>query len=225
MAIASSPPYTLLMTASSVEPPLLGHPTRARVLSGLAARNRPTRVEDLAEDLALDADAVRLHLQQLEEARFVRRQAGAHNGPGRPLEEWSAAGGELPVRSAYKALSKWLSGVLDSNLSPLEIRDTGRSIGRDMAAGREPEDAIKELDGLLTALGFSPSYDGEGRFQLQACPFRAAAEENPTLVCSLHHGIVEGFTAAIDPELRILLFEPRPPAEAGCLIDVTRLRR
>ncbi len=83
-------------------------------------------------------------------------------------------------------------------------------------------DAIEALDALLSGLGFEPSHDDRGRFRLHGCPFHAAAGENPTLVCSLHHGIVEGFTATIDPAVRVSLFEPGNPARAGCLVGVSR---
>jgi predicted ArsR family transcriptional regulator len=210
------------MPASPADSPLLGHPTRARVLSSLASRREGARVESLATELALHPNTVRLHLERLEEAQFVRRRTVRADGPGRPHLEWSTVAGSLPIHSAYRALSRWLlRAIAKSEVSPREIRATGRSIGGDMASGREPEDAIKALEGLLTALGFSPEYDGEGRFRLQSCPFRSAAEENPALVCALHHGIVEGFTAGIDPETRVSLFEPRPPAEAGCLVGIT----
>jgi len=211
---------------TEIPPSLLGHPARARVLARLAARGKASRVETLAEDLGLHPNTIRLHLERLEAARFVRRETVERDGPGRPHLEWSAVGGSLPIRSAYRALCKWLlRGLVASEVSPLEIRETGRSIGNDMASGREPEDAIAALEDVLSALGFSPSYDGDGRFRLQSCPFRSAAEENPALVCSLHHGIVEGFTAAVDPEALISLFEPRPPAEAGCLVTVQTKER
>jgi predicted ArsR family transcriptional regulator len=201
--------------------PLLGHPTRARVLTSLAARGEATRVEVLAEDLSLHPNTIRLHLERLEAARFVRRETVERVGPGRPHLEWSAVAGTLPIRSAYRALCKaLLRGLVASEVSPLEIRETGRGIGRDMASGREPEDAIQALGEVLTALGFNPTYDSDGRFRLESCPFRSAAEENPALVCSLHHGIIEGFTAVIDPEARITQFEPRPPVQAGCLVAV-----
>ena len=211
------------MPSAPSDSPVLGHPSRARVLSCLAARGEPTRVEALASELGLHPNTVRLHLEELEAAGFVRRRTVAPEGPGRPPQEWSTIGGALPIRSAYQALSRWLlQGLEESEMGPLEIRETGRSIGRDMAAGREPEDAVEALGALVSALGFQPTYDAEARFSLRNCSFRAAAEQNPALVCSLHHGIVEGFTAAIDPGARVSLFEPRPPGEAGCLVGITR---
>lgn len=210
------------MPQGPADNPLLGHPTRARVLSRLAARGEGTRVETLAQELELHPNTIRMHLERLEEAQFVRSRTVRSDGPGRPHLEWSTVAGSLPIHSAYRALARWLlHAMAGSDVSPAEIRASGRSIGRDMASGSEPEDAVKALEGLLAALGFSPSYDGEGCFRLQRCPFRRAAEDNPALVCSLHHGIVEGFTAAIDPSACISQFEPRPPAEAGCLIGIS----
>jgi predicted ArsR family transcriptional regulator len=200
---------------------LLAQPTRARVLSNLATRRRPVRVEAIAADLELHPNTVRLHLEKLAEAGFAGSRRVARGSPGRPHLEWTAIGGALSIESAYRTLSRWLlRGMSELDASPLEIRRTGRSIGRDMATGRRPEEAIAALGGLLAALGFEPEPDGPGRFKLCRCPYRTAAEDNPALVCSLHHGIVEGFTEAVDPKSRIDLFEPHPRAEAGCLVGV-----
>lgn len=201
---------------------LLAQPTRAKILSHLAAGGAPARVEQLAEEIGVHPNTVRSHLEKLESARFVVRRTVEPEGPGRPHAEWSAVGGSLPVRSAYRALATWLvRGMAEMDVSPLEIRETGRSIGRDMATGREPEQAEAAVEGLLAALGFRPVADAPGELRLQSCPFRSAAEENPALVCNLHHGIVEGFTESVDPDYRVTLFEPRPPAEAGCLVHVS----
>jgi hypothetical protein len=55
---------------------------------------------------------------------------------------------------------------------------------------------------------------------LRNCPYREAVRERQPLVCGLHRGITRGLLDVLDPETRLVGFEPKDPDTAGCLIEL-----
>jgi predicted ArsR family transcriptional regulator len=207
----------------------LAQPTRARLFSILSELRRPVGTDELAQQLGLHPNGVRVHLERLRASGLVARERRPQER-GRPRDMWTIAagahpGGEPPT--GYGDLGRWLARVLSrrkANVREAEL--TGRQIGRELAPpGDGPiEDA---LDAMLAALGFAPRReDGDGAtltFRLCNCPYRDAVRDNPEVVCGLHRGITRGLLDGLAPEARLVAFVPADPDRAGCMLTVGAL--
>ncbi|MEP6953818.1 MAG: helix-turn-helix domain-containing protein [Solirubrobacteraceae bacterium] len=211
-----------------VEPDdLLSQPTRARLFALLTERKQAVDTQELAAALRLHHNGVRAHLERMEAAGLVVRTR-AKQARGRPRDQWTIApdarpGGDPP--SAYAELVGWLARAVTPDPGRRrDIEATGREIGREMAP-RDGGGATDALQVTLTALGFAPSVKtapgGTVTYCLDNCPYRDAAREHPEVICTLHKGLTQGLLDVLDPHIKLAGFEPRDPATAGCLIELT----
>jgi predicted ArsR family transcriptional regulator len=161
----------------------------------------------------------------LDAGLVVRRRVPQPRG--RPRDEWAVAPGASPVDTspeAYRSLARWLAGSIPS--TPARLRDveqTGREIGRELAAGARPP-VDQAFADLLAALGFQPVVErrGDGALacRLGNCPYRDSVRRNQTVVCTLHRGLTQGLLDRVAPAARMLRFVPHDPDEAGCEIEI-----
>lgn len=205
----------------------LSQPTRARVFELLGTLRRPAATEELAEELGLHPNGIRLHLERLQEAGLVQRRR-ERIARGRPRDTWTISpdarpGGDPPTD--YSALSRWLVRSLAA--SGTRVRDmeaTGRRIGRGIATDGDERAGEQRMFDTLTSLGFAPQREPLGKdrlvYRLRNCPYRDAVHERQPLVCGLHRGLTRGMLDAIDPDTRLVGFEPKDPDVAGCLVRV-----
>ena len=208
---------------------VLAQPTRAHLFALLSELKRPAGTVELAEQLGLHPNGVRVHLERLEHAGLVQR-ARVRQARGRPPDAWTIAPGARPgghSPSAYAHLGRWLARAIPSLPRRLrEVEVTGRAIGRELAphAGSPAGDAFETT---LAALGFQPrrQADGSGAvtFCLGNCPYRDAVRENQEVICALHRGLTRGLLDVLEPRAKLTAFEPRDPYEAGCLIELAGL--
>src|SRR5215212_6634186 len=106
--------------------------TRGRIVTIL--RGSACTVEELAGRLHLTDNAVRAHLATLERDGLVR-QSGLRRGPRKPHFTYAlTAAADRLFPKAYDALLNQLILVLKSRLSPGEIEEVLREVGRGVAA-------------------------------------------------------------------------------------------
>ena len=204
----------------------LAQPTRARLFSLLAEFRRPIGTEELARQVGLHPNGVRVHLERLRESGLIARDRQPQER-GRPRDMWTIApgaqpGGEPP--SGYGDLGRWLARVLSTRRAGVrQAEATGRQIGRELAPHGDG-DTDESLCALLAALGFAPRHDesdGDSLiYRLCNCPYRDAVRESPDVVCALHKGITRGVLDVVAPSARLLAFVPSDPDLGGCLIEV-----
>ncbi|HEX5191166.1 MAG TPA: helix-turn-helix domain-containing protein [Solirubrobacteraceae bacterium] len=205
----------------------LSQPTRARVFELLGALRRPASTEELAEELGLHPNGIRLHLERLQEAGLVQRRR-ERLARGRPRDTWTVSpdarpGGDPPTD--YAALARWLVRSLAANGTRVrDMEATGRRVGRELAADEDDRAGEQRLFDTLTSLGFAPEREPLGKdrliYRLRNCPYREAVHERQPLVCGLHRGMTRGMLDAIDPDTRLVGFEAKDPDIAGCLVRV-----
>jgi predicted ArsR family transcriptional regulator len=205
----------------------LAQPTRARLFGLLAGLRRPAGTEELAQELGLHPNGVRLHLERLLEAGLVSRDR-VRQQRGRPRDMWTidadaAPGGDPP--SAYSDLGRWLTRLVASRRTGLRsVEAAGRQIGRELAPEADTAPAEELVHGALTSLGFQPRREagppGEVTYRLGNCPYRDAVREDQPVVCTLHRGITRGLLDEIAPDTELAGFAPRDPDTAGCLITL-----
>lgn len=168
--------------------------TRGQIVTIL--RGSPCTVDELAGKLDLTDNAVRAHLLSLERDGLVR-QSGLRRGPRKPhftYELTDEADALFP--KAYDALLNQLISVLKSRLTPSEIEEVLREVGRAVAADA-PEAldldsrvqiALKVLESIGGAAEVQKSEDGI-LIAATGCPLAAAVEVHPE-VCRLAETLV-----------------------------------
>jgi predicted ArsR family transcriptional regulator len=206
----------------------LSQPTRARVFALLGELRRPASTEELATQLGLHPNGVRLHLERLLDEGLVSRRR-ERQARGRPRDAWSISpdaqpGGDPP--SGYASLSRWLVQALVTSGARIDdMEATGRLIGRGLASDHPGSEGEQMLFDTLTTLGFQPEREpGSAErvvYRLRNCPYRQAVHERQPLVCALHKGLTSGLVEGIDGDHELLGFEPRDPDLAGCMIAVS----
>ncbi len=206
---------------------VLAQPTRARLFEALSRLRRPAGTEELAAELQLHPNGVRIHLDRLREAGLVVRER-IRQTVGRPRDMWSISpearpGGAPP--SAYADLGRWLTRVIEpGRTSPRAIETRGREIGRDLAPDGKVGSAEEQMRTALASLGFQPERDIDPArgltYRLCNCPYRDVARESRQVVCTLHRGVTRGLLDVIAPTTRLTAFVPQDPDAAGCLIEL-----
>jgi predicted ArsR family transcriptional regulator len=195
--------------------------TRGQIVTLL--RTAPATVEDLAEKLSLSDNAVRAHLATLERDGLVR-QSGLRRGPRKPHFTYiltEEADNLFP--KAYDALLNQLIAVLKTRLSPPEIEEALREVGRAMAATApagqnvDLESRVQSALKVLEAIGGAAEIvKHEDKFMIQAsgCPLAAAVTVHPE-VCQLAESLVEEIVKAPVQELCDRTGRPKCRFEIG----------
>lgn len=213
----------------------LGDKTRLAIYRELARAEVPLGVADLVARFALNHNTVRQHLSKLAEADLIDAVHAPPDGPGRPpvryrLTDDAAArwNGDGP----YERLSLLLLEVATTDSPPLEV---GRSAGRAMPViDANADDPVATFTTSIAAQGFAPhasTHDlsdsdptGPGtpiEVVLDHCPYAAAANANPEVVCALHRGMVEGLAERIGG-LAVTGLDVSEPNRAGCRVRLVR---
>lgn len=205
--------------SSRVDPGGLGR-TRSKVLEELQLAGTPVGVAILAERLGLHPNTVRFHLDVLVRAGLAERSAEPTARPGRPALQFSAAPDSPTAgRRNYRVLAEILTAQITAN-SPDPTttalaagREWGRSLARRPSPTRPTDaaEASRQLDRVLTDVGFRPRLVGRGRrrrVELHHCPFRELAATTGDVVCSIHLGVMQGLLAELDAPLQADSAEP-----------------
>jgi predicted ArsR family transcriptional regulator len=170
--------------------------TRGRIVTLL--RGSICTVEELARELDLTDNAVRAHLLSLERDGLVE-QSGTRRGPRKPHFTYTlSAEADKLFPKAYDALLNQLIAVLKNRLSPAEIEEVLREVGRTLAAGTasEPdsdlESRVQGAVNVLTAIGGAAAVEKHGDkivIRSSGCPLAAAVAAHPE-VCLLAETLV-----------------------------------
>jgi predicted ArsR family transcriptional regulator len=159
--------------------------TRGKIVALLRRDSRT--VEELAKELELTDNAVRLHLGTLERdgvvaAKGVRRGGGV----GKPATEYEiAAAAEPGFSQAYIPFLTSLLASVGEKLGSTELRALMRDVGRRLAAGSagasgDPKSQAERASQILNALGGVTTVEKEGnRYAIKgcSCPLSVAVNE------------------------------------------------
>ena len=197
---------------------------RAAIVDVLASNTEGLTVSELVGLLGASDSQVRRTLSALMAAGAVTTLKDGPAGPGRPTLRFRLA----QSTGGWPEVVQMLIAVLElPERHGRTVREAGRAHGAAMALGEFPDGVIEGM----ARLGFGPrdistradERDHARRVSFQSCPFRdAVAAPGGHTVCVLHHGLIEGMTAALGGHLD--LFEIRDPITAGCEMRVRRDR-
>jgi predicted ArsR family transcriptional regulator len=176
--------------------------TRGQIVV-LLRRARRT-VDELADSLGLTDNAVRSHLVTLERDGLIQ-QRGQRRGEGKPAQLYELTSqGERLFPKAYGPVLRVLLDVLGDHVSPDELPQVLREVGRRIAAayaerGPRQGDArarVARAASLLSELGGLAeveSTDDGLRIRGYSCPLAVILPGHPE-VCELAASLVEEAT-------------------------------
>ena len=184
----------------------LGDNTRYAIYLEIARSAAPLTTTDVATTLHLHPNTVRPHLERMRDVGLLAVDTAPSGGVGRPQHRYTLAP-DAPSLGLEPPLFPLLARLLlqlaaDTGADGDDAADAARDQGRvDASSARSTANATSEpcLDLLierLSTLGFDPQLvldEDLATIGFAHCPFADLAETNPTIVCGLHRGMVEGF--------------------------------
>jgi predicted ArsR family transcriptional regulator len=196
---------------------------RQRQLIVEALRNARDGLDtnQLAEHLDLHPNTIRWHLGRLTDAGLVQAAPERRRGRGRPSIAYRLTGdGVGRGRDEYRLLATMLTEVVSiDDAGETRAYEAGVRWGRHLQQA-EPDAGLAHL---LDQEGFAAEQHGD-RVEMRRCPFYALAENSPQVICTLHHGIIDGvldaagsgqmverLDAFVEPGLCIARLRQRPP--------------
>ena len=193
---------TLLVEMSAASS---GERQREAIVTALRKTADGLETEAIATRVGLHPNTVRWHLARLADDGVVRSAPERRRTRGRPsIVHRLTSEGIVRGRDEYRMLATMLTAALaDDSDGARRAHTTGREWGRHLAAA-EPG---VEVAALLDRQGFAAQQDGD-RIEMRRCPFYALAETSPQIVCTLHHGIVDGALEEVGSERRVERLEP-----------------
>ena len=182
-------------------PPVDGEQQRAAILDALRGSRDGLDTAQLAAHVGLHANTVRWHLGRLQASGLVQSAPEQRRRRGRPAVVFRpTAEGVVAGRDEYRLLAMMLTDTLARGATAYE---TGVRWGRHLHEA-SPGSSVAEL---LDQEGFAAAQTGE-RIEMRRCPFYALADAAPQVVCSLHHGIIDGALEASASGREVARLEP-----------------
>lgn len=183
----------------------LGDNTRYAIYLELARSPSPRSTAEIAATLDLHVNTVRPHLERMREVGLLEVRSDTRGGVGRPQHRYSLAADAPSLGlepSPYPTIARML---LELTAQAGLDTETVVAVGRDQGEmnARPWEADAPQIEALMTdldAMGFDPevAIDDDGAtIAFAHCPFAELAEANPSVVCALHRGLVEGFLDGI----------------------------
>jgi predicted ArsR family transcriptional regulator len=210
------------MTTLQEQARALGDPTRHDVFRYIADADHPVDVSEMTDHFGLNHNAIRQHLAKLVDAELVTEEKAPSTGRGRPRLVYlldPTAESRWGVTGPYERLSLWLSEIVRTGDSPVEV---GRRAGRRQRLGNtDPADPVGVLVEQMARNGFDPTVRQRGThvdLTLQTCPFESTALADPDTVCELHLGMAYGIAEGIDG-LEVDELVPKDPRRAHCRLS------
>lgn len=192
----------------------LGDNTRYAIYLELARSHRPLTTAEIADTIGLHPNTVRPHLDRMRDVGLVAVKAGGRGEIGRPQHRYSLAA-DAPSLGLEPPVMPLLAGMVLSlaqrlGADPNDAFAVGRAEGeRRSMPFRQAPSSLEAFVSDLDDLGFDPivcdpdDSTDTAVVAFATCPFGELASEHPDLVCSLHHGMIDGFIDAMgDTEVR-----------------------
>ena len=214
----------------SQQPRTLSNP-RLRVLQAIRdLGGEHVTINQLAEHLGGHPNASRVHLAGLEHDGYITISDVPGAGPGRRPRGHSLTEEGRRFLDPAEATNASLTGAFASYLvrtghGKEQAREIGRLWGETQTAalaGLPPEDSVDAVVEVLDMLGFDPgrlSTDEGEALVLRSCPLLTGDHSDPTFMCEVHHGMIDGVLRRIGASEGLTLLPFAEPN--GCRVEFT----
>jgi predicted ArsR family transcriptional regulator len=183
---------------------------REEILSALRDSHAGLDTNALARRLGLHPNTVRWHLGVLGRRGLVSSRPERGQRRGRPsVVHRLTPEGVVHGRDEYRLLAAMLTAVVaGGDRVASGVYETGMRWGRYLlgmphpSASTDDPDVLARVSELLDDHGFAAELEGT-RICMRRCPFSDLAETSPEIICTLHHGIIDGALAETGSRLRV----------------------
>jgi predicted ArsR family transcriptional regulator len=216
-----------------------GDPTRRDIY--LAIRETPAGVTatEVADRFDLHPNVARHHLEKLSAGGYVTVDVDRVDGvraAGRPSKRYRIAEQDAvlmfpPRRDDLLAtlLARALD-VLPPDQAEAMAEEVGFDYGKTLAARMAPSEghrsvkaALATVAEALTAHGFSSHAESSGSsltIVSEHCPFGAAAQQYPHVVCAVDRGLIRGLMSGLYGDTQPIFEASRPDGDDHCVARV-----
>jgi predicted ArsR family transcriptional regulator len=216
-----------------------GDPTRRDIY--LAIRETPDGVTaaEVAERFALHPNVARHHLEKLSAGGYVTVDVGRAEGAraaGRPSKRYRVSEDDSTLSFPPRRddlLATLLARALDV-LPPAQAEemaeDVGFEYGRTLASRMAPSEghrsvkaALATVAEALTAHGFQAHAESRGSaltIVSESCPFGAAAQQYPHVICAVDRGMIRGLMSGLYGDTQPIFEASRPDGDDHCVARV-----
>lgn len=166
-----------------------GELQRQAILDALRSEHEGLDTNQLAERVDLHPNTIRWHLGVLTDAGLVHAIPRRRHGRGRPSIVHRLTGeGTARGRDEYRLLATMLTEVVAADADgEAQAYEAGVRWGRHL----QQADPGASVADLLDQEGFAAEQHGD-TVEMRRCPFYALADSSPQVICTLHHGIIDG---------------------------------
>jgi predicted ArsR family transcriptional regulator len=188
----------------------LASASRVHILDLLRDSDTPLDVAQIATRSALHPNTVRFHLKILLDAALVCCRTDPQGGSGRPRLVYTATTEGLGGQhlDGFQLFADILASHLaaSSTIPTGLAEEAGHAFARRRRRTSQPvaavsiDEAVHRLVAMFAELGFEPELARQGQevqIRLHACPFWTIASKYPTVVCSMHLGLLRGTLAEL----------------------------
>ena len=180
---------------------------RVQLLDALRAAAESMTATELADLCGLHVSTVRFHLNALIEVGLIAKETERNVIRGRPRQLYRAQnplGSGFGITSGYEKLAHVLAAhfARHTDGDPEQLAEAaGRQWALDDLGGNLRNRSIRRRCGGSSSppcsrrwgsIRNSESLTARTRIRLHACPFESVARQNPSVVCSLHLGLIRG---------------------------------
>ncbi|MCC9157897.1 transcriptional regulator [Streptomyces parvulus] len=192
---------------------VLQEPVRRRLYDYVTAQGREVGRNEAAEAVGVARTLAAHHLDRLTEAGLLEsgsRRLTGRSGPGagRPAKVYTRAPAELavslPARD-YRTAAELLAEAAEEAGLDAELCAAARRRGEALRGSESPDSSLEEAMETLAARGYEPHLEDASAGQaapvvrMRNCPFHAAAERFPPLVCGMNLALLEGLFGQAGP--------------------------
>ena len=193
----------------------LDDPVRRRLYEYVARSDEPVGRDAAAGAAGITRSLAAYHLDKLAAeglltVAYERRSGRSGPGSGRPAKLYTRSGREfsagVPPRD-YGLAARLLAEAAASDPSGATagaLRTAADRLGR--GAGADGGDPAE----LLAARGYEPYAEEEGVLRLRNCPFHAAAQRHPEVVCDMNLALVRGLLGGLGRNDVEAVLDPAP---------------
>ncbi|EHN11623.1 putativetranscriptional regulator [Patulibacter medicamentivorans] len=182
----------------------LADPVRRRLYEAVAGSPTPIGRGEAADAAGITRTLAAYHLDRLAKdgllvVSYARRSGRSGPGAGRPAKLYARAEAEFaataPPRDyglAALLLAEAAAGDA-TGTTGRALRAAAEQLGRELA---DADPAPATVEDALRSRGYEP-YDDDGTLRLRNCPFHAAAQRHPDVVCAMNLALLDGLASGL----------------------------